>query len=123
MVLQDSTPLHSTNAEQEHLSNCFGNRWIGGRGPVLWSARSPRLNPLDFYFWGHMRRFVYASPVFNCNRTATLHSQYGKILRETSGSVNNETEIISNIYRHSLYFLRTLVLGTIMVRVQAFYEH
>jgi hypothetical protein len=28
------------------------NRWIGRNGPVLWPARSPDLNPCDFFFMG-----------------------------------------------------------------------
>ncbi|EFN75683.1 hypothetical protein EAI_05404, partial [Harpegnathos saltator] len=27
----------------------------------LWPARSPDLNPLDFYFWGALKAIVYGS--------------------------------------------------------------
>ncbi|GBN74260.1 hypothetical protein AVEN_73201-1 [Araneus ventricosus] len=38
-------------------------RWIGRGGPVAWPPRSPDLNPLDFFFWGHMRSLVCETPV------------------------------------------------------------
>ncbi|KAJ4448366.1 hypothetical protein ANN_10382, partial [Periplaneta americana] len=42
----------------------FPDRWIGTRGgPNAWPPRSPDLNPLDFYLWGHLKSLVYSSPV------------------------------------------------------------
>ena len=41
----------------------FGEQWIGRGGPVAWPPRSPDLNPLDFYFWGHLKSVVYATPI------------------------------------------------------------
>ena len=41
----------------------FGDRWIGHHGPAPWPARSPDLNPLDFFLWGHLKALVYATPV------------------------------------------------------------
>ncbi|GBL82217.1 hypothetical protein AVEN_252404-1 [Araneus ventricosus] len=38
-------------------------RWIGRGGPVAWPPRSPVCNPLDFFFWGHMKSLVYQTPV------------------------------------------------------------
>ncbi|KAJ8981708.1 hypothetical protein NQ317_017752, partial [Molorchus minor] len=38
------------------LHKSFNGRWISRRGPVLWPARSPDLNPLDFYLRGHMKQ-------------------------------------------------------------------
>ncbi|KAJ4438848.1 hypothetical protein ANN_14801 [Periplaneta americana] len=32
-------------------------------GPITWPPRSPDLNPLDFYLWGHLKSLVYSSPV------------------------------------------------------------
>jgi hypothetical protein len=29
----------------------------------FWPARSPDLNPLDFFVWGHLRCLVYETPV------------------------------------------------------------
>ena len=30
---------------------------------VLWPSRSPDLNPMAFYFWGHMKSLIYETPV------------------------------------------------------------
>jgi hypothetical protein len=30
---------------------------------VAWPPRSPDLNPLYFYLWGHLKSLVYATPV------------------------------------------------------------
>ncbi|GBN20883.1 hypothetical protein AVEN_5412-1 [Araneus ventricosus] len=38
-------------------------RWVGRGGPVAWPPRSPDLNPLDFFFWGHMKSLVCETPV------------------------------------------------------------
>jgi hypothetical protein len=34
------------------LNNNFGEKWIGRYGPFLWPARSPDLNPCDFFLVG-----------------------------------------------------------------------
>ncbi|KAJ4437144.1 hypothetical protein ANN_17279 [Periplaneta americana] len=39
------------------------NRWIGRGGPIAWRPRSPDLNPIDFYLWGHLKSLLYSSPV------------------------------------------------------------
>nr|CAH7756780.1 unnamed protein product [Callosobruchus chinensis] len=33
----------------------YANRWIGRCGPILCSARSPHLTPLDIYVWRYMK--------------------------------------------------------------------
>ena len=35
------------------------------RCPTTWPPRSPDLNPLDFYFWGHLKSLVYSTPINN----------------------------------------------------------
>jgi hypothetical protein len=32
---------------------------------TAWPPRSPDLNPLDVYLWGHLKTLVYAAPVDN----------------------------------------------------------
>jgi hypothetical protein len=41
------------------------HKWIGCNGPVEWPPRSPDLNPIDFYLWGHVKSEVYSTPVTN----------------------------------------------------------
>lgn len=44
-----------------------------GRGnPFPWYPRSPDLNPLDLFLWGHLKRLVYSTSVDT--REELLHS-------------------------------------------------
>lgn len=45
------------------LNEKFPNSWIGRRGPMNWPARSPDLNPMDFFVWGHMKEFIYRESI------------------------------------------------------------
>lgn len=56
---QDGAPPHSTRIVTGYLNETFPERWIGRHGPIRWPARSPDLNPLDFFFWGHCKSIVY----------------------------------------------------------------
>ena len=76
----DWAPTHFAGPIRAVLTNNFGNRWIGGRGPVNWPARSPDLTPLDFFLWGYKKNQVYSSPVDSemeliqrIHAAATLH--------------------------------------------------
>jgi len=61
----DGAPAHFGNVVTDFLNMTYRQRWIGRGGPVPWPARSPDLNPLDFFFWGHMKDLVYSTPVEN----------------------------------------------------------
>ena len=61
--MQDGAPAHFSRVAREFLNNNYTNRWIGRRGPIAWPARSPDLNPLDFYLWGHLKTIVYDTPM------------------------------------------------------------
>ncbi|PSN32148.1 hypothetical protein C0J52_23854, partial [Blattella germanica] len=41
----------------------FPDRWIGRGGPIPWPARSPDLNPLDYFLWGYLKSLVFETPV------------------------------------------------------------
>jgi len=43
---------------REYLSNALPDHWIGKGGVINWPARSPDLNPLDFFVWGFLKREV-----------------------------------------------------------------
>ncbi|KAJ4426512.1 hypothetical protein ANN_27326 [Periplaneta americana] len=51
--LHDGAPAHFSRTARRYLDRRFPDRWIGRGGPIAWSPRSPDLNPLDFYLWGH----------------------------------------------------------------------
>ncbi|EZA54457.1 hypothetical protein X777_05723 [Ooceraea biroi] len=63
--MHDGAPPHFSVDVRQWLHRRFPYQWVG-RGPdapVPWPARSPDLNPVDFYLWGHMKELVYATPV------------------------------------------------------------
>jgi hypothetical protein len=53
---------HFIAQTQQHLNTKFPDRWLGRGGPVSWPRRSPDLNPLDFFLWGHLKEIVYRDP-------------------------------------------------------------
>lgn len=63
--MQDGAPPHFSLDVRQHLNQVFGNKWIGRGGPIPWPARSPDLNPLDFFVWGYLKSLVYRTPVDN----------------------------------------------------------
>ena len=56
---QDGAPPHFALAVRNFLNAEFPGRWIGRRGSIEWPARSPDLNPLDFFLWGHLKSKVF----------------------------------------------------------------
>lgn len=61
--MHDGAPPHFSLPAREVLNEKFQNRWIGRGGSVTWPARSPDLNPMDYYFWGHLKSLVYSTPI------------------------------------------------------------
>lgn len=57
----DGAPAHSCEQARAWLDSTFPGQWIGRNGPVLWPARSPDLNPLDFFLWGYIKDLVYTA--------------------------------------------------------------
>lgn len=62
---QDGCPAHFRVSVRQFLDQEYPNRWIGRSGTISWPARSPDLNPLDFFYWGAMKEMVYAKPIGN----------------------------------------------------------
>ncbi|KAJ4431095.1 hypothetical protein ANN_19690 [Periplaneta americana] len=61
--MHDGAPAHFSRTALRYLDRRFPDRWICRGGPIAWHPRSPDLNPLDFYLWGHLKSLVYSSPV------------------------------------------------------------
>ena len=61
--MHDGAPPHFSVDVRRLLNNRFRDRWIGRGGPIPWPPRSPDLNPLDFYLWGHLKALVYRTPI------------------------------------------------------------
>jgi hypothetical protein len=47
--MHGGAPPHFLRIVRQHLNQTFGEQWIGRGGSVNWPARSPDLNPLDFW--------------------------------------------------------------------------
>ena len=79
---QDGAPCHVTNANIQYLEQQFGGRVVSRR-TVLgmdWPARSPDLNPCDYFLWGYAKARVY-NP-----RPATL-DQLENNIRQVIGEI------------------------------------
>lgn len=61
----DGCPAHYAIQVRQYLNEAFPGRWIGRLGPILWPARSPDLNPLDFFYWGCLKDKIYDKPIRN----------------------------------------------------------
>lgn len=64
-LMQDGHPAHRTQDNLMELRNLFGNRVISMGARREWPARSPDLNPLDFFLWGHLKSRIYQYPLEN----------------------------------------------------------
>lgn len=62
---QDGAPPHFAKCVRDFLHQTFPGRWLGRRGCVDWPPRSPDLTPLDFFFWGAAKEFVYKQRLTN----------------------------------------------------------
>lgn len=59
MVWQhDGAPPHNVRAVTNFLNEKYP-LWIGRFGQINWPARSPDLNPLDFFLWGTLKTKIY----------------------------------------------------------------
>jgi hypothetical protein len=56
---QDGAPPHYHRHVRAYLYDTLPGRWIGRRGAIGYSPRSPDLTPLLFYLWGTLKDEVY----------------------------------------------------------------
>lgn len=89
----DGAPAHYGHRVRQYLDNVFPRRWIGRRGAVEWPARSPDLNPLDYFFWGHMKNVVY-------KKEPTDVQNLQEIILQTAQSIPQEaiSNAVSSFY-------------------------
>ncbi|GFT95408.1 transposable element Tc3 transposase [Trichonephila clavipes] len=85
----DGAPAHFSGDVRNYLDVTFDQQWIGHGGPVRWSARSPDLSCLDFYFWGHMKSLVYDTPVDNAEELVARIAVAAREIRNSPGIFQN----------------------------------
>ena len=56
--MQDGAPCHTAKIVMEFLTEKFGGKIISRNSPIPWPAKSPDLNPLDYWFWGYAQARV-----------------------------------------------------------------
>jgi hypothetical protein len=73
----------------------YPNRWIGRGGAIAWPLWSPDLNPCDFFLWGHLQNFVYATPIANLEElteriNAAVHTINVPMLQKVQENIEEE---------------------------------
>lgn len=96
--MHDGAPAHFSLIARNWLNrpNHYANRWIGRGGPINWPARSPDLNPCDFYLWGHCNALVYTTPIQDVADLRQRIINAFQTIRNTAGIFAN---INSSFYR------------------------
>ena len=84
-LLQDGAPPHFNQDVRRYLNETFHDRWIGRSGPIHWAPRSPDINPMDFFFWGHLKALVYKTPINNINDLRQKIVNGFQVIRNTAG--------------------------------------
>jgi hypothetical protein len=59
--MHDEASPHFLRIVRQHLNQTLDEQWLGSGDPVNWPARSPGLNPLHFWLWGHLKTLVYSA--------------------------------------------------------------
>lgn len=101
--MHDGAPPHFSITVREYLDQKFSHRWIGRGGPVPWPPRSPDLNPLDFFFWGHLKNLVYKTPV------QTREEMLQRITTQCE-AIRNNPGMLFQVQRSNLSRLRECIL-------------
>lgn len=106
---QDGAPAHYGRRVIDFLNQEFIGRWIGRRGHIEWPARSPDLNPLDFFMWGYLKSRVY------CDRPNTIE--------DLKLRIRNEMELITpETVRNAIHCFRDR-LGHCLAVNGSHFEH
>ena len=56
--MHDGAPAHFSHRTRQILDARFPEKWIGCDGLITWPARSPDLNVLDYFVWGHVKDLI-----------------------------------------------------------------
>jgi hypothetical protein len=79
----NGAPPHFSSNVQGILNRMYPNRWIGRGDPPHCPARSPDLNPLDFFLLGYVKNVVYNNrPIHNEDLRNRLQEAFETITPE-----------------------------------------
>lgn len=84
-LMHDGAPPHFSLVARQYLDQNYAARWIGRAGPQSWPPRSPDMNPLDFFVWGHLKSLVYKTPIQNVEDLRNRIQESCAIIRNTLG--------------------------------------
>ena len=83
---QDGATAHTSSKSMDYIRKVFKDRLIS---KPLWPARSPDLNPLDFYLWGKLKGSVYRNKpstidelkaAITASITAITHDELNRVI-------------------------------------------
>ena len=78
IFMQDGAPPHYANSVRNWLIETFSEDRVISRGcKITWPARSPDINPLDFWFWGTLK-----ARVFHSNAPTSINQLKARIIEE-----------------------------------------
>lgn len=100
--MQDGAPAHFAVPVRNHLNQRFPHRWIGRGSEFPWPPRSPDINPLDFYLWGHMKDLVYGDE-------SNTREELEQKIQEAAIVIGDNQNIFLNVRRHLLKSLRKCI--------------
>jgi len=96
---QDGAPPHIYRPVKNRLQQSFGDRVISRHFPESWPPRSPDLNPLDFWLWGHLQSRVFARNPSNVDELKlAIRDEISVITGEQlSNAVNDFTKRVNAV--------------------------
>jgi hypothetical protein len=113
--MHDGVAVHFSRAVREFLNNAYHDRWIGTWGPTAWPPRSPDLNSLVFYLWGHNRIVDTCETIRNC--PGIFERMRRSIMRRVEACIESHGGHFGHLFKctlpaitHKIFFSGPLLL-------------
>jgi hypothetical protein len=87
---QDGATCHTCNITIERLNEIFPNKIISINGDIEWPPRSPDMNPLDYFLWGHLKQIVYQ------NKPRTITELKNNIISAIN-NLNDDLDLLERV--------------------------